>query len=1220
MDITEVKTEKELFSNEDNKKILLERYGDMESVMFAVHNLKQKEAEGPINIFDFMENYSPNNVYTDKEKFKNRYSGEIDFSNKKDLDITNMMYQKLKEESTKNGKSFNEEYRGVQNEDGNPIRLISDQNLGMIDLNLIQYANQVNPLKREDTLSRGDAIPDIYRYQKNLKNRKVMKRYSTADVATHFGIDFGTDQVVTNEASYRSGFAEEASEKLTIAQNWLNEHYADTLAEQGESNVTLTIDDMTGEYVFKNPTTGKFQLLDNPNSLGEEYRAMIGPGIPIVADIAGMVITNGILGPLALGKLGNNLNNAYKASKFTQASVGFGKMTGTIMLNTMGSGLGYAVGDLYRKAVKEVYLNPDLSDEQIMEQFKIKYAEEAKVLSIPFVNKLNDLLFESGGIDTGYDKPGDIKVPFNSEAALMTAMFDTVFKSLGIVRTLMRGEKLGADEFGRLTKNVDEGNALAKSLNDDVAKLKDKYKLDDAIPDANPLSFSIASTSKHPELNAYAQALADSPKIGKQDEFYKQSVDLHRQIDNLYSTYTMGVNKKTIDDVIDIKGGSILDQAPLGKKIKKTLDDYLDIPKRKEMDRIKAANDNLYNANRGIASSSDTLAEAELRKPLQRLLDNFYDDMKSQYTTLDKIATIKNVGKVRSSNINATYKRLKKADEKAIVELPSFTTFFKTNKGSIRDLSFKELKDMRTDLLLLQRNSADVTARGTPIKDMLKAIDDDMKLFARQGSAQEQVFREYVQIGVKYKEGKNLYGKVLGKVLKKQGDEYTLAGEDVFKTTFKKKGTDGYLRNINDVKMLTSNPANKDFSVAYLNDLGKFYKQNVFKSKKITLRDGSVIEKEGFDSASHKKFMDDYGDQIKILYPDTHKKLFSSAENKMKAFDDTVNSYNDLIKKLSASSEGKISKLDSEEIINTLWNKEKPEQFKKIVKIIKDASKGKKGADDTYSDLKGAILRKIRRESTLDVVDADVKFFDPFKFSQTITENKGLLNEVFSKEQVSFLTDFNKALDMAAGSPSKGILGQRSKELSQMGAEQITIGALRSLFFRPLSPSGVMFTNVLNNYSSHVQSKMADILLEPNAEQQFKELARLFKAGKVDIAKKHLVRMLGLPSTIVGIKEQIKEDNQDLKSKTYREKLQDLDDSEVLNKIYNSKLSQAPINVATSENKAPVNQAMAMAPSQGPVNPQGIAALSTDQGPRATGSTNVATVDKMKDYGMEFLA
>ena len=65
MDISEVKTEKELFSNEDNKKLLLERYGDMESVMFAVHNLKQKEAEGQLNIFDFMENYSPNNVYTD---------------------------------------------------------------------------------------------------------------------------------------------------------------------------------------------------------------------------------------------------------------------------------------------------------------------------------------------------------------------------------------------------------------------------------------------------------------------------------------------------------------------------------------------------------------------------------------------------------------------------------------------------------------------------------------------------------------------------------------------------------------------------------------------------------------------------------------------------------------------------------------------------------------------------------------------------------------------------------------------------------------------------------------------------------------------------------------------------------------------------------------------------------------------------------------------------
>ena len=61
MDISEVKTEKELFSNEDNKKLLLERYGDMESVMFAVHNLKQKEG-----VFGYIGNENP----TTKTKYK----------------------------------------------------------------------------------------------------------------------------------------------------------------------------------------------------------------------------------------------------------------------------------------------------------------------------------------------------------------------------------------------------------------------------------------------------------------------------------------------------------------------------------------------------------------------------------------------------------------------------------------------------------------------------------------------------------------------------------------------------------------------------------------------------------------------------------------------------------------------------------------------------------------------------------------------------------------------------------------------------------------------------------------------------------------------------------------------------------------------------------------------------------------------------------------------
>ena len=120
----------------------------------------------------------------------------------------------------------------------------------------------------------------------------------------------------------------------------------------------------------KSPTVWKFL---NDDSF---VRGMVGPGIPIAADIAGMIITNGVLAPLTLGRLGTAMvQNLGKLGQFTTAG---GQVTGNIMLNFLGSGIGYALGDMYRDAAKMVYLNPDKSEEEIFELFKTKYEKEAR--------------------------------------------------------------------------------------------------------------------------------------------------------------------------------------------------------------------------------------------------------------------------------------------------------------------------------------------------------------------------------------------------------------------------------------------------------------------------------------------------------------------------------------------------------------------------------------------------------------------------------------------------------------------------------------------------------------------------------------------------------------------------------------------------------------------------------------------------------------------------
>lgn len=1173
---------------------MLEKYPDIvksydspEELAMLVFQEKQidafnNDAKGRLDIFDFFDNFLPVNKYTDLKKYRESYTGQNPLP-KDNLKLANIMYQDLREEITK---ANNELYKYS----GSKFR----EELTPLPLNLLDYANAIHPLERDETLVRRSMGFDLERFNKSLNRYTGEKRYNYDDIAKVFGIDFARNDILDNEVEFAVGFANTEADRRAISQSVLMKHYGDILGKRiTPEELKYTYDDNLNLDVYTDPITGKQRYVDNPSRDG--ISKLAGTSIPLAFDFIGMAALGGPVSKLLRSTL----------QKAMSESDNFFKRTGTDAVSGLlktgayatGSGVGYDLGMLTKDAIKEMYLNPDLTREEFNEIFIPILKEKIYdpfIDTIPFVGD------------------GSTEYAFDKNAALFTGAFDFIFRLARGVGSLLRGNKVGAEEFKYLTKNIKDSDEVAKYLNKSAKEQRKKYEFLD-MPENPDLKFTIANSSRRPDFGFRQEQLANSTKFG--DQFEDRLFQNMTALRDIFEIEIMSASKKNIEDTLRVikEGGDFADTA-VGKNIINIVEAWRNPQTREQLDKIFKNAEEMEQIY-GKGSLKDITEETEIRGPLELILDSFDANVKKMYQKIDKISQVNKVGKIPTDNYKKAIKTLGKRDRDSLIKNS-------VNVGSfVKDLlppeiSFKVLRNTRSDLLRMQRQGKfDDLPEGVGDK-LLKALDDDIAAWGKTDKSRALVADEFKRASDFYREGKAEFYNVLKEVLEKDAaGNYKIAGAEVFTTMFKGKGTPGYIKKVKDVKLLFRN---RDFKNSFLQDLKDFYRREVIGDVQKTTK-GGVLDFKTIDPKKHTAFMDKYGEQIKILFPEEHVK-FTNVKNSLKTFDDSLAKYENILKEVKQKSGGRILDLNPENIVDEMFNFENKQVFLDVTKIVREADK------EVFGDIQAAILRKIYRETTIKNPVNGVDIFNPYKFNDLMSnKNFEILRTVFDEKQIKFLNKFNKALTIELGQ------GVSREQLEKIGPELITQGLVRVFYARPLSAPGVAFTNFLARFDEYHQKKLGTLMLEPNADKALSEIERLFRTGKTFEAEQTMLDFLKLPINYLLLKEGTKAtadefSTDEIEERRYNNKVKKFEDSlfKGRRKLEDqkiqpqSKLSQQPINVAQMDMPRAQTTDVASAPVD---NPQGIAALSPGQGSGTTApGSNAQTIDRMDQLGLKFLA
>ena len=1176
---------------------IVKSYDSPEELAMLVFQEKQidaydNDAKGKLDVFDFFDNFLPVNKYTDLKKYRESYSGQNPLPTD-NLELANIMYQDLRKEVTK---TSNELYKYA----GSNFK----EDLSTLPLNLLDYANAIHPLERDETLVRRSMGFDLERLNKNLNKYTGEKRYNYNDIAKVFGIDFARDDILDAEVEYAIGFGNTKDDKRALSQSVLMKHYGDMLDRRiSPEELKYTYDDNLNLDVYTDPITQKQRYVDNPSRNG--ISALAGPSLAMAFDFIGMVSLGGPVSSI----LRRTVQKAMSESDSALKRIGTDVASGTLKIGAYGtgSGVGYDLGMLTKDAIKEMYLNPDLTRQEFGEIFNPIFQKrilEPLVDSIPF--------FGDGSTEFAYDK----------EAANFTMLFDTLFRLGRGVGSLLRGNKVGEKEFKYLTKNIKDSDEVANYLNKMVKEQRKKYEFLE-MPENPDLVFTIANSSRRPDFGWRQVQLANSTKFG--DKFEERLFQNMTAFRDMFQLEIMAASKKNIEDTLRVikEGGDFADTV-VGKNIVDIVEMWRNPKNRAQLDKIFKNAEEMEQIY-GKGSLKEITAETEIRGPLELILDSFDANVKRMYQKIDKISQINKVGKIPTNNYAKTIRSLGRRDRDSLVKNSvNVDSFVKSLLP--KEISFKVLRNTRSDLLRLQRQGKfDDLPEGVGEK-LIKALDDDIADWGKTDKSRALVADEFKRASNFYREGKAEFYNVLKEVLERDGaGRYKIAGAEVFPTVFKPKGTVGYVKKVKDVKLLFRN---RDFKNSFLTDLKDFYRREVIGDVQKTTKSG-VLDFTTIDPKKHTAFMDKYGEQIKVLFPEEHAKLIN-VKNSLKTFDDSLAEYEKVLANIKQASGGRILDLNPENIVDEMFNFENKQIFLDVTKIVRGADK------EVFGDIQAAILRKIYRETTIKNPVNGVDIFNPYKFNDLMSnKNFEILRTVFDKKQIKFLDNFNKALSIELGQ------GVSREQLEKIGPELITQGLVRVFYARPLSPQGIAFTNFLARFDEYHQKKLGTLMLEPNADKAISKIEKLFRTGKTFEAEQLMLDFFKLPRNYLLLKEGSKAvadefSTDEIEKRRYKNKVKKFEDS-----LFNgrrkldkkkqqqdsqSNLSQAPINVAQmnmDQGSANRPQAQTTNVASAPVtnvdNPQGIAALPQGQGSGTTApGSNAQTIARMEQFGSPF--
>lgn len=622
---------------------------------------------------------------------------------------------------------------------------------------------------------------------------------------------------------------------------------------------------------------------------------------------------------------------------------------------------------------------------------------------------------------------------FDEQNALITGIGMTLPQFVKMASSFVKTGKIDVNRFNTPVQDskpamdvLDQTNARLAQLGSDK---KMKYNLGQASND--PILLSIYN--KIGKNENYGQ-------VGKVSKMEKEQFDALNTFFGLSkSKFNNGRLARASND----------QEVELENDIQSIIKQRQDPIRQAAVRRLENSQSDLTNEVVEIAPGVYKDEGQKIRTILDEIDKSVFDSFRGKYAALGK------VGKPVTFDTKELAKQFNKMSDKEKKSLvKKKTTISQIMKKPPETMNFEELMNTRSDLLEIQREitrGASIGPKGFPmnlINEMNNIINTQLK------KKWPEVYSQFTSVDNAYKKYKEDFGGIINTVLSSKNGRLMIGNENVFEQTFKPSKNLNALRNIREInEVLKDYPEKRQL---YADSIMSFYRQKV-------APDGIPNPK------LHKKFMDDYGENLKIFFkPNEFTKI-----NKLNGLVEVVQKNqikNDRIqKKLKESSFGQIETIAPEEIFKKSYLENKPITLNRVLNVIKrdpEVLKGyqKQVTDDIYkniTDERGQFVFK--------------NYIDYMK------QNGKKIKKVFANEP-----DYIKDLELFG--KNLEIISRKANLTTKTSFPQQIKDFVRGTAFGQFTKEGRLFQLFSRIYGDSMDEQMAQIVLDPEKLKLFNKL------------------------------------------------------------------------------------------------------------------------------------
>ena len=601
----------------------------------------------------------------------------------------------------------------------------------------------------------------------------------------------------------------------------------------------------------------------------------------------------------------------------------------------------------------------------------------------------------------------------------------SVPKLINLGKKLAKSGKIDPGDFEGAFKNAEEAKAVADSINKQLEAATIKRRL----------NFTLGQAADDPDLLAIQNAFESNPKYGFKGQFHSFGKEQAEALDAYFNLIRGKYSARGLNGKDPIAADEV------GIQIKKVIDSRLDPQKKALIDAQAKAEVDLSDAVITLPSGSQKQAGVQIRSTIQEIQDDMDNVFSERYTTLF------NSGKGRYIETDVIRNTIKKLNERQqntlFTKYPEIQTFIK--KPDQR-MSLQTVKNTIEDLKRFDRDIRTGRVSETPVegsvKNLLGSIDEQL---TKSLGADDPWLLQYKNLSKDYSQAKKKLSGVIGKITEMKDGRLKIADADVFDETFKtgKGAEDRIEATFNIIK---DKPESLD---TFRGAIEKFYRDKVVNA------DGTV------NLVNHEKFIKNYEYGLKRFFGEENFGKVSEIGGLAKQLDKVTKEKDQLIKDLSKTTEGRVSRLDTDLIFDEVYNPDKPSSLRKVVGILRRD-------DEALNAFKSTVVNDLQQQ----VTNVD-NLFDYKKFANYMKTNGKNLQTVFADDPkyIKNLEDFNKALKILDRTETGPIATKFNNSL-----DDFIRARLGQFTF-----AGRVFTGTKKLVTNSINKQMGDIILNPAA-------------------------------------------------------------------------------------------------------------------------------------------